>query len=176
MSRVKFLLIGDFGTGKTCLARRYVHRQFSQLFKSTIGVDISSKSVEVPGKGEIEIQLWDVSGQPSFEKARKQYILNAQPEVALLIFDLTKPESFNNIPKWISEIEQKIGKVPMTLVGAKSDLLDQDNCLSEAILEFARENDLKYFKTSAKTGEKVDEAFSYLLELTLKTTEILASF
>lgn len=167
MTRLKMIMVGDYGSGKTSLVHRYIHKQFSNFYKATIGVDITSKSVQVAGLGEVEAQVWDIAGQDNFAKVRSRFYQGAS--AAIVVFDLTRLPTFENISNWISEIKKDIGKIPMVLVGNKSDLTSQRGIAAEELQKFAEENGIQAFETSAKTGEKVENVFSQLVGQAIET-------
>lgn len=168
------IMVGDHGSGKTSLVHRYIHKRFSDFYKTTIGVDITSKSVQVPGVGETEVQVWDLSGQETFAKVRTQFYQGAS--AAILVFDLTRLPTFESIPNWISEIKKDIGKIPMALVGNKSDLASQRGIAAKELRQLAEAHDIQAFETSAKTGEKVDKAFTQLVGQAIEAQEKESAF
>ena len=58
----KILLIGELGTGKTSIIKRYVHQFFSQYYRATIGVDFALKVLNWNSNTIIRLQLWDIAG------------------------------------------------------------------------------------------------------------------
>ena len=59
----KILVIGDLGTGKTAIIKRYVHQFFSEHYRATIGVDFALKVINWDQNTIIRLQLWDIAGQ-----------------------------------------------------------------------------------------------------------------
>ena len=152
----KILLLGDGAVGKTSLVHRFVEGQFLDRYKSTIGVDIFSKTLP-----DIELQIWDLSGQTHFASVRNKFY--AKADGALLCFDLTNRKSFDNLDSWLTEIKNGIGKdIPIVLLGNKVDLTDLIAIKEEEIANFAQKKNWKWLNSSAKTGQNVEEAFNAL--------------
>jgi small GTP-binding protein len=97
----KVVLVGDSGVGKTNLASRYVFNKFSFENNTTIGVEYFSKNITFDDI-KIKIHIWDSAGQERFRSITKCYYRGAKG--AFVVFDITKPESFENTEKWIEEL------------------------------------------------------------------------
>ncbi|MFW9991839.1 MAG: Rab family GTPase [Candidatus Odinarchaeota archaeon] len=162
MTKYKILLLGDGAVGKTSLVYRYVHSQFQQTYKATLGTDIFAKTVELPS-GPTELQIWDLSGQAHFSAIRGKFYQKANG--GLLVFDLTNEVTLENCGKWIDEVTTSVGsEIPIYLVGNKLDLADLRSVTDEKIKEIAESLNLEYTVTSAKTGDNVEQAFRRIAE------------
>jgi Ras-related protein Rab-1A len=162
----KIILIGEGRVGKTSIRKRYFGQKLEQEYLVTIGADFSLKRI-----GNNAIQIWDLAGQNLYRSIRKNYYLGAHG--VILVFDVVNRESFEKLPVWIDEMNQFIGKaVPVALVGNKIDLIDKTNGVIKdyEALEFCEEYEMRdnipfeYFRTSALTGENIDELFERLIE------------
>lgn len=158
---VKVILIGDGGTGKTSLVNRFVHRKFSRLYKTTIGVDITPYQASLKDTGElVRFVLWDMSGQTHFERFRARFYTGTSG--ALVVYDLTSASSYRNVQSWIKECTNNCRKtVPMLIVGNKADLED---LRIQHTRPFSSESSLPTINTSAKENWNVDKAFFSLFE------------
>jgi Ras-related protein Rab-5B len=99
------------------------------------------------------------------------YCLGAN--AAFLLYDITRPQTLDNIAEWTSIVRQKGGPIPIMLVGSKLDLTDtQRQITREYGIQVAEKNELASFaEISSKTGQNVNKTFEVLTELTLKRTE-----
>jgi small GTP-binding protein len=118
---VKVVICGDYAVGKTTFVLSFLDGDKNLLdgYKPTIGVDIGRKSFVIQPYNVI-FQLWDLSGQQSFITVRKQFYNRS--DGGILIFDVTRRESFNNLKTWLSEITEQAGNIPIILVANKIDL------------------------------------------------------
>uniref|UniRef100_A0A1B6J019 Ras-related protein Rab-4B n=1 Tax=Homalodisca liturata TaxID=320908 RepID=A0A1B6J019_9HEMI len=96
----KFLVIGSAGTGKSCILHQFIENKFKSDSSHTIGVEFGSKIVNVAGKS-VKLQIWDTAGQERFRSVTRSYYRGAAG--ALLVFDITNRESFNNLAEWLQD-------------------------------------------------------------------------
>ena len=178
---MKITLMGDGAVGKTALRERYLGKGFSSKYMMTIGADFALKETEIGGR-PLKFQIWDLAGQPRFGAVRSVYYLGCLG--GLLLFDVTRPETFQNAEQWVNEYwkHNGKGKIPFVLLGNKVDLRDQfpNSITDEQALEYCERMseqtaetgfDVKYMATSAKTGLNVDDAFATLGEVYFKFVE-----
>lgn len=93
---------------------------FKIIKKPTIGIDFISKTVQLQNK-TVKLQLWDTAGQERFRSLIPSYIRDSN--VAVIVYDITQINSFNNISKWYEDIKATRGKeVLVVVVGNKADL------------------------------------------------------
>jgi small GTP-binding protein len=166
--RFKIILIGAGAVGKTSLVKRFVDDTFSTSYNVTIGVDFLSKDVNLDGK-EVRLTIWDVGGQERFQFMRSRFYDGAHG--ALLIFDLSRAETYQEIQKWLNEFRTFAGEnVPFILIGNKVDLIEDIGEVVERAeaRSFAENEGSIYIDTSAKTGENVEDAFQRLTKLLVK--------
>ncbi|MHA2062698.1 MAG: Rab family GTPase [Candidatus Sifarchaeia archaeon] len=160
----KIVILGDPAVGKTSLTRRYVDNMFSKDYLMTIGTNIQTKKVHIHDNA-ITLNIWDLAGQPLFKNLHPAYCKGANG--AVLVLDLTRQNTLNNLHGWAQALWDFVGKVPLVFVGNKADLKSIREVSKEQLLDFAHFSDAKYFETSAKTGEGVMEAFLYLANVNI---------
>lgn len=165
----KFIILGDNNCGKTSLLGRYTDDIVqTEEYYPTIGVDFKIKTVESNGK-QIKINIWDTAGQEKFKSIISYYYKNVA--AAILVFDVTNRESFENIQCWIDEIKFNCNlsdKIPMVLIGNKNDKISKRVVtVSEANI-FADKLNMDYFETNMYNWDGINDAFINLVD---KTTE-----
>jgi Ras-related protein Rab-18 len=167
----KILLAGDSGVGKTSLLLSFTDDTFAENQRSTIGVDLKIKNVQVNGK-MIKGSFWDTAGQERFRTLTSAYYRGAQG--IILVYDITSKRTFDHLTNWLKEIEQYSTNqdVIMILVGNKLDLAELRMVSKEQGMLFAREHSMMFIEASAKTQEGVKQAFEELLQKILETPSL----
>ena len=167
----KVIIVGPGAVGKTSLLYRFVENKFSFRYKMTIGADFLSKTIQGHPKAgtTVKFQIWDIGGQDRYKFLRSRFFDGANG--ALIVFDLSRWHTFEEIEEWLSDLREFAGEnVPFALIGNKVDLIDKRDELyeRESAQVFAKKEQTYYVETSAKTGEKVEDAFLNLTERMLK--------
>ena len=158
--KIKIMVIGESLVGKTALIKRYTKNTFGGEYLTTVGIDFQDKFLNINGK-EIKIELWDTAGQERFRNIAKNYFQSS--DGFLLVYDLTKKSSFENLEFWNTQINLNAPKeTKYILVGNKKDLENQREVQIEEGEDFAKKNNIKFFETSAKDGTNVIDVFETL--------------
>ncbi len=162
----KILIIGDSGVGKSAILLRFTEDTFSEHFISTIGVDFKIRTIEHEGK-YIKLQIWDTAGQERFRTITSSYYRGAHG--IMVVYDVTDPESFDNVKQWLTEI-QRYGSESVTklLIGNKTDMEHRRVVSTEAGKQFANLLGMDFIETSAKDTTNIDQAF-YKLATIIKS-------
>jgi len=172
----KFLVLGEQRIGKTCLIERYVNRSFNANYIATIGMDIRIKKLEI-NKTDVNISITDTAGQERFRSITKMFYKGA--DGILVGFDLTEPNTLEQVNYWIGQIEaNKTKDYPLSLVlfGNKCDDKENIKVKEEDIKKMREKYKLEYFETSAKDGTNVQAIFEHLTKITLKQRGLLKQF
>ncbi len=126
-------------------------------------MDILTKDVEFR-QGEIAtLSIWDIGWQQRFEFIRSTFYKGAAG--ALLVFDLTKEQTYTETRKWVTEIRQFAGKnIPFVLIGNNVQLLKLADAavIREEAREFARNEGGIYIETSPTSIDIVEKAIREL--------------
>lgn len=167
----KIVLIGDGAVGKTNLRRRYMGEQFQSEYLNTVGADFAYFSEQV-NNDVFKYSIWDLAGQPKFNNVRPVFYAGAFG--ALLCFDPTRPETFQNLDMWVNELVRHTHTegTPIVLVATKMDIYDPsqghmtfeavDDYISKLKDRFNNRFDISFIKTSAISGMNVRDAFTML--------------
>lgn len=155
----KVLVVGDIGTGKTSLLKRYVHGTYSVRYKSTIGVDFAIKVIHMDDGSTIRLQLWDIAGQERFNNMTRIYYRDAT--AAFVVFDVDRTTSFESVRFWKKDIDNKVNldkKMPIIIIANKIDLIGEQYDILDDMDTFCKENGFTaWFTTSAKENINIDK-------------------
>ena len=169
---VSIILIGESSVGKSSLIRRYHTNEFTTDFYTTLGTDFITKKIEIDSR-TVSAQIWDTAGQERFSTITKNFYKRA--DAILLVYDMTKEESFLKISKWVDNLKDNVSnKVPRCLAANKKDLEEERQITLEMGMEKAKELNMTYFETSARTGENIDKLFKDVIEkaYNMKTSKV----
>ena len=162
-AKYKILILGDSKVGKSCFLTRYADKTYQEDYLSTIGMDYKIKNYELENGDIIKLYIWDTAGQDRFRSITSNYYKGA--DGIILIYDITKQETFNNVRNWITSIKEEApAKVVLVLVGNKVD--DEKNRAvpkSEGE-KIADEYNLPFLECSAKSDINVTETFDVLIK------------
>ncbi len=167
---IKLVLLGEANVGKTSLVYRFIENKFRENYKSTLGVNLLKKDMELDKYGSVSVQIWDLGGQESFKSLRKLYLEGANG--ALLVFDMTNKKSYEKLDEWVQSFREARDDAPIILIGNKSDLKYQIKITESESKKYATVNNLGIIITSAKTGQNVEEAF---IELSSKIIDKISN-
>jgi len=164
----KVCIVGEFSVGKTSLIRRYVLGLFSEDYKATLGVNCYNHAGQFlhPVTGETQAMnmvLWDIEGGQQKSSMLNTYLIGAAG--ALLIADLTRPETIDALDHYYSLLESVIPGRPKVLALNKFDLMDGSPAMIQTLSQAqakATALGLRLVQTSASRGNQVPELFGGL--------------
>ncbi|KAK6933410.1 Small GTPase [Dillenia turbinata] len=156
--RVKLVLLGDSGVGKSCIVLRFVRGQFDPTSKVTVGASFLSQTIALQDSTTVKFEIWDTAGQERYAALAPLYYRGAA--VAVVVYDIMSPESFNKAQYWVKEL-QKHGSpdIVMALVGNKADLQEKREVPAQDGMDYAEKNGMFFIETSAKTADNINELF-----------------
>lgn len=172
--RIRVVVVGDGGAGKTSLLSSFANGTFPSEYVPTV-FENHDLHVEVDGE-TVELEVWDTAGQEEYASLRQKSYSNV--DVFVLVFAISNRDSFENLfSKWFKEIKQFCPLAGVVVVGAKSDLREDDGVLAEAasygkpVLDYAeyehRATELaeKYIECSALQRDRLDELFQEVVRV-----------
>jgi len=163
--RYKVVLIGNHATGKSSIINRIYNDTFTEQTQETRGLSDHLKELNVDGK-DICLHIWDTAGTERYRSINPMYMRKAAG--ALLVYDVTRPETFQELPYWIKEITTHAYEPKIMLLGNKVDL--KRVVPYEKAEKFAKKNNLHYLETSAKENVNITEAFELLGQLVMSSS------
>ena len=166
MIQKKVCMVGLYGTGKTSLVQRFVHSMFSERYLSTVGVKIDRKPIQVDG-ADLTLVLWDLAGRDGHEDITTSYLRGSH--AVLYVADGTRRETCDQLPELRALVREAAGEVPEVLALNKSDLKERWALAAGDEQALSKAFDL--VRTSAKTGDGVEEIFLRIGRAMLTTKE-----
>ena len=159
----KVLLLGDSTVGKTCFLIKYTDKTFQDVHMATIGLDYRLKNMTLKSGKNVKLQIWDTAGQDRFRAITKNYYKGANG--IILIYDVTNPQTFDNVKGWISQIREEANQnVLIYIVGNKIDMKEERKIKTEDGEKLAGDYGFPFVETSAKEGININETFEDLVE------------
>ena len=123
VKKIKTCLIGDSSVGKTCILLRIIQGSFKENAPSTIGADYKSQVTKI-GKDDVQVQLWDTSGQDKYRSVAKNFFRNS--DGIFIVFSMNVVKSLKGLQYWIDQVKEVLdGSVPKIILGNKADLKSQ---------------------------------------------------
>jgi len=164
--KAKICLVGDVAVGKTSLIKRFVQESFDDRYIATVGTKVTKKTVDVMWKGvpaTLDMMVWDIMGEKGFRALlRDAYFEGAQGVLA--VCDLTRKETFYDLSNWVAMVRKQVGNVPIVFLGNKADLEERIVVSVEELENLGQIHGASTFRTSAKTGIGVNDAFKALAD------------
>lgn len=158
ITSLKVVVLGDSAVGKTSLALRFVTGTFKLETDSTVGASFITKTIETPN-AKVKFNIWDTAGQERYRAIVRMYYKDVS--AALLVYDITKPQSFYNLDRWYSELRKHVeDDIVVVVVANKDDLVRQESVQIDTAKTFATRIGARYFRTSCKIDSGVTELFA----------------
>ena len=165
-SRIKVVLLGDAGVGKTAIIRRYYEGKFSEILESTYNASFIEKTVQI-GKKKLVLELWDTVGQEAYRSLTKIFTKNSK--IIILVYDVTSMETFNSLNYWYDYISKEAeGNIILGVAGNKTDLILEEGHREEVSQEegknFAEKINASFALISAKeSDQEIKKLFNELI-------------
>jgi len=157
LRKFKLVFLGEQSVGKTSLITRFMYDSFDSTYQATIGIDFLSKTMYLEDR-TVRLQIWDTAGQERFRSLIPSYIRDSS--AAIVVYDISSTNSFEQTDRWIEDVRAERGpEVVIMLVGNKTDLTEKRRISTEMGDRKARELDVMFLETSAKSGHNVKQLF-----------------
>lgn len=157
---LKIILSGNVAVGKTSIIERYINGSFQEKYNSTIQAEYKTKIINEDENTSLRLNIWDTAGQEKFKSITRQFYRDSHG--AIIVFDLTKKDTFDDVNNWIKEIKNNGNTDTVIMVlGNKSDLINEREVLEEDIKNMLNDK-FVYFDVSAKEGNNISLAFDTL--------------
>ena len=160
MIQKKICLLGAFAVGKTSLVSRFVKSIYSDEYLTTVGVKVDKKPVTL-GDKEVNLIVWDLAGEDEFQKVSMDYLRGAAGY--LLVADGTRLGTLETARMLRQRVADNVGETPFVFIINKNDLSAEWEIDDQAIAD-CQAAGWTVIRSSAKTGEGVEEAFKLLAE------------
>lgn len=162
---IKLIILGNASVGKSNFIFRFTSNQFTEEKKEAIGFEYQSKTIAFGNsKSIIKLQIWDTPGQDKYMSVNKNLILRVQG--IILMYDISKRESFDNLKYWLKSIKEISEVIPIILVANKNDVEDRLVSTEEGAA-LAKEFNLSFVEASAKADVNVQETFQLITGIIL---------
>ena len=158
MLQKKICMLGTNAVGKTSLVRQFVDSVYSEKYHTTVAVKVDKKVVQVGGQ-DVTLMLWDLYGEDEFQTLRMSFLRGASGY--FLVADGTRRITLDRALALDERVKASLGTVPVIVLLNKTDLVDEwdiDDGVSQALVD----RGWQVIRTSAKTGEGVENAFQAL--------------
>ena len=167
--RIKILIVGELGVGKSNFIYRYVEDKFSSTNLSTVGFDSNNKLLNY-GNNKITVQLWDSAGQAMYQSITKNLFNRVQG--IIILYDITNIKSFECVEDWIKLIEEENKKLIYIIVGNKCDLNDLRQIDISEGKKIGQKYGADFFESSAKMNINIIESVNNLVLKILNTADL----
>jgi small GTP-binding protein len=157
--RVKVVLVGESGVGKSCIIVRFVQNKFDPNTMTSSTNQMVYQTIKLPDDKSVDIILWDTMGQERYRSMNKIYYKNAK--VGILVYDVTDKKSFEAIKNyWYEQLKESGDKdIIICLVANKYDLYEKREVSNEEGEEFAKSIGAIFASTSAKNDSGINFLF-----------------
>eukprot|EP01100_Stratorugosa_tubuloviscum_P001650 TRINITY_DN1373_c0_g1_i2.p1 TRINITY_DN1373_c0_g1~~TRINITY_DN1373_c0_g1_i2.p1 ORF type:complete len:216 (-),score=64.17 TRINITY_DN1373_c0_g1_i2:134-781(-) len=165
LSEIKIILVGDSFVGKTAMTNKFLNLEKKDFFhgeyKCTVAADFHQKKILLNEKERV-LRIWDTAGQEKFQSITTNFY--RQTQAAIIVFDITDRESFNQLKTWIESVDRYTQNCQKIIVGNKTDLHYLRQVEYTEAEDFAKSLGLPYAETSAKNGIGLIQAFEILIK------------
>ena len=148
----------------TSLIKKYTQGSFQKDYIKTLGAQFSKYDEELDGNN-VKLFFWDIAGQAEFMFMRPTFYKGSKAAIIVFSHAPEEEESFEHVINWHDDIKKFCGDLPIVLFGNKIDLINEDELDDKNVKDLVKKRKfLGYYRTSAKTGSGVYEAFQAIIK------------
>jgi small GTP-binding protein len=171
--RLKLILVGGAGVGKTCLIASFLKKPFDPAAQNTVSPAYMFRDVARRDGLIVSLQIWDTAGQERYRSVSQLFY--RESDVALVCFESGNEDSLDAVSEWISQVRKESPECEFLVVGTKADLLPpgaSEPALAAARQVLAEVQPRGFFLTSAATRDGVDAVFCAAGELYVRKQQL----
>ena len=157
----KTVVLGETSVGKSSIGSQFTLGNFSNFQEPTIGAAFLKGAVDL-NDVKINFEIWDTAGQERYHCLAPMYYRNAI--FAVIVYDVTDHDTFSKAKQWVNEIKMRSNCEYIIIVGNKIDLINHRKVSQDEADKYAKDNNLLFLETSAKTGYNINKIFTMLAE------------
>lgn len=160
---VKVGIVGDFNVGKSSFLNSYIEQETFKSHVTTIGVDFRYMFYKYRDT-DFKLQIWDTAGQEQYANIVRSYL--KEIDIAIFMYDITNRETFNNLDRWIKEIDyfNMDKNVIKYIVGNKKDLNKHREVELYQLKKFCKNKNINYSESSIQDINSLNEIFENIIE------------
>lgn len=167
--RQKVAFVGDGTVGKTSIAQMAFANTCPRNYMMTLGVDLTTKEVQVSNDIIVELFMWDISGQEVFKGSAEGHLQNLDWFVA--VYDITSKTSFESTARWIDKCRKANKNSRGVLVANKVDLRDKAEVSDQQGEAAAKAHNCAFMQTTCTRGAGITELLKHIAEATARQYE-----
>ena len=154
--------------GKTSISTRFIKGQFIKIDPNdrTVNTNVFQKNIEINNK-VFNLTVWDTAGEEKYKSITYHHYKKSVG--GLIVYDITKKSSFDNVKNWYNDLITKAEKgCIIALIGNKLDLVQRNERKREVSREeaqsYAEDNHMIFYETSAYNGNNINDIFEELMQ------------
>jgi Ras-related protein Rab-5C len=164
---LKIVLVGDSGSGKSCLLTKFIQEEFIAETQPTAGAFVANKMIELEDERQFDLSIWDTAGDDRYKSLIPTFTRGAN--VALVIFDVTRIDSYERAKLWVDDLKRRMPTSGMmiALIGNKIDLVDGRQISETDAKQYVKQAQINggYFETSAKDLGNIGDIIKSVIAL-----------
>ena len=159
MNSIKVILVGESTVGKTSIITQYVENRFEEEHLITIVSDKFPKEFKTKNGEIMKVEIWDTAGNEQFRAVNKIFMKSSK--IVILVYDITKPNTFESLKFWYEEVVNLNNKEEMifAVAGNKSDLYEEQNVSADEGKNYAKSIKAIFGEISAMDHECIEQFF-----------------